>query len=196
MSRFPLSGGSPPIGSDPTGDGCRRPTTRASASCAGWWCSNTLSTAAAGIEPVGVLLGGAQPGRQGGLVLRGRDRRPQAALDWRNFGVVGEKAALRVAVGGGHRRLPRLVEEARYDQADGEVVRPDHLGVCHAAGPDALPQGPWQEGLVDQEGVHPVSRRLEREVMSSTPPAVDLRTPQASRPARKSSVALLVAAFM
>ena len=42
------------------------------------------------------------------------------------------------------------------------MVRPDHLGVCHAAGPDAFPQGPRQEGLVDQEGVHPVPGRVER----------------------------------
>ena len=47
-------------------------------------------------------------------------------------------------------------------QADREVVRPDHLGVCHAVGPDAFPQGPRQEGLIDQEGVHPVPGRVER----------------------------------
>ena len=32
---------------------------------------------------VGVLLRGAQPGRQRGLVPRSGDCRPQAALDWR-----------------------------------------------------------------------------------------------------------------
>ena len=34
-----------------------------------------------GHGPVGVLLSGAQPGRQGRSLLRGGDRRPQAALD-------------------------------------------------------------------------------------------------------------------
>ena len=42
------------------------------------------------------------------------------------------------------------------------MVRTDHLGVCHAASPDAFPQGPRQEGFVDQEGVHPVPGRVER----------------------------------
>ena len=50
-SRFPHSGGSPSAGSVPAGDGCRRPTTRARASCVAWRCSNTLSTAAAGMDP-------------------------------------------------------------------------------------------------------------------------------------------------
>ena len=36
-----------------------------------------------GHGPVGVLLSGAQTGRQGGLVLRGGDRRAQATLDGR-----------------------------------------------------------------------------------------------------------------
>ena len=112
--------------------------------------------------PVGLLLCGAQLGRQGGLILRGGDRCPQAALDGRGLGVVREEAALRVSVGGGHRRVPCRVEEAWQGQADREVVRPDHLGVCHAAGPDAFPQGSRQEGLVDQEGVHPVPGRVER----------------------------------
>ena len=112
--------------------------------------------------PVGVLLCGTQPGRQGGFILRGGDRRPQAVLDGRGLGGVQEEAALRVAVGGGHRRAPRGVEEARQGQADRELVRADHLRVCHAASPDAFPQGPRQEGLVDQEGVHPVPGRVER----------------------------------
>ena len=67
-----------------------------------------------------------------------------------------------MAVGGGHHRVSCRIEEAWQGQADREVVRPDYLGVCHAAGPDALPQGPRQEGLVDQEGVHPVPGRVER----------------------------------
>ena len=115
-----------------------------------------------GHGPVGVLLCGTQPGRQGGIILRGGDRRPQAVLDRRGLGVVREEAALRVAVGGGHRRAFRCVEEARKGQADREVVRADHLGMCHAASPDAFPQGPGQEGFVDQEGVHPVPGRVER----------------------------------
>ena len=66
-----------------------------------------------GHGPVGVLPCGTQPGRQGGFILRGGDRRPQAVLDERGLGVVREEAALRVAVGGGHRRAPRGVEEAQ-----------------------------------------------------------------------------------
>ena len=116
-----------------------------------------------GHGPVGVLLRGTQPGRQGGFILRGGDRRPQAVLDGRGLGVVQEEAALRVAVGGGHRRAPRCVEEARQGEADREVVRADHLGVCHAASPDALPQGPRQEELVDQEGTS-----YDREVTSKS----------------------------
>ena len=65
-----------------------------------------------GHAPVGVLLGGALPGRQGGLVLRRSDRRLQAAVDGRGVGVVREEAALPVAGGGEHLRLPRHVEEA------------------------------------------------------------------------------------
>ena len=42
---------------------------------------------------VGLLLCGAQPGRQGGLILRGGDRCPQAALDERGLGVVREEEA-------------------------------------------------------------------------------------------------------
>ena len=42
---------SPSTGSVPARDGCRRPTTRARASCVAWRCSNTLSTAAAGMDP-------------------------------------------------------------------------------------------------------------------------------------------------
>ena len=115
-----------------------------------------------GHGPVGLLLCGAQPGRQGGLNLCGGDRCPQAAFDGRGLGVVREEAALRVDVGGGHRRVPWCAEEAWEGQADREVVRPDHLRLCHAAGPDPFPQGPRQEGLVDQEGDHPVPGRLER----------------------------------
>ena len=65
-----------------------------------------------GHGPVGLLLWGPQPGRQGGLVLRGGDRCLQAALDGRGLGVIREESALRVAVGGGQRRVPRHVEEA------------------------------------------------------------------------------------
>ena len=109
-----------------------------------------------------MLLCGTQPGRQGGFILRGGDCRPQAVLDGRCLGVVWEEAALCVAVGGGHRRAPRRGEEARQGQADREVVRTDHLGMCHAASPDAFPQRPRQEGFVDQEGVHPVPGLVER----------------------------------
>ena len=54
------------------------------------------------------------------------------------------------------------VEEARQGQAAREVGLAVHSGLCHAAGPDALLQGPRQEGLVDQEGVQPMPRRVER----------------------------------
>ena len=80
-----------------------------------------------GHGPVVVLLCGTQPGRQGGFILRGGDRRPPAVLDGRGLGVVREEAALCVALGGGHRRAPRCAEETRQGQADREVVRADHL---------------------------------------------------------------------
>ena len=115
-----------------------------------------------GHGPVGLFLGRAQPGRQGGLVLRGGDRSPQAALDGRGLGIVREEAALCVAGGVAHRRVSSGVEEARQSQADRGLVRPEHLGSCHAVGLDALPQGSWQEELVDQEDVHPVPGRVER----------------------------------
>ena len=101
-----------------------------------------------------------------------------------------------MAVGGGNRRLPRCVEEAWYGQADWEVVGPNHLGVCHAAGPGTLPLGPLQEGLVDQEGVHPVSGRVECGGHVFHPAAVAFRKPQAYQPERNCSVARLVAASM
>ena len=75
-----------------------------------------------GHRPVVVLLRGTHPGRQGGFILRGGDRRPQAVLDGCGLGVVREEAALRVAVGGGHRRAPCCAEETRQGQADREVV--------------------------------------------------------------------------
>ena len=101
-----------------------------------------------------------------------------------------------MALGGGHGCAPCRIEEACQGQADHGVVPSDHLGVCHAAGPDASPQGPWQEGLADQEGVHPVPGRVERGVMYSAPPAVAPRKPQASQPAQKCSVAGLVVASL
>ena len=67
-----------------------------------------------------------------------------------------------MAVGGGHCCVPRDAEEARQSKADREVIPPDYLGVRHAAGLDAILQGPRPEGLVDQEGVHPVPGRVER----------------------------------
>ena len=115
-----------------------------------------------GHGPVGALLSGAQPGRQGVLVLRGGDRRPQAALEGRRLGVVREEAALGVPVRRGHRRMPGRVEEARQGKADPEVVWADLLGVRRATGRDAPPQGPRQKGLIDKQGVHPVPGRVER----------------------------------
>ena len=90
-----------------------------------------------------------------------------------------------MAVGGGHRHLPCRIEEAWQGQADREGVQPDHLGVTRAAGSDAFPQGPQQEGFVDQEDVHSVPDGWSVGLMSSAPPAVALRKPQPSRPARK-----------
>ena len=46
-----------------------------------------------GHGPVVVLLCRTQPGRQGGFILRGGDRRPQAVLDGRGLSVVREEAA-------------------------------------------------------------------------------------------------------
>ena len=94
-----------------------------------------------GHGPVVVLLCGTQPGRQGGFILRGGDRRPQAVLDGRGLGVVREEAALRVAVGGGHRRAPRCAEETRQGQADREVVRADHPGGVPCREPRRFPAG-------------------------------------------------------
>ena len=149
-----------------------------------------------GHGPVGVLLGGAQQGRPRGLVLCGGDRRPRAALDGRGLGVVREEAALGVAVGSGYRPVPRRVKEAPQIQGHREVVRPNHLGVRRAAGPDALPQGPWQEKLVDQGGVQPVPGRVERGGHVLLAVCCGLWKPQASQPARKCSVARLVVASM
>ena len=115
---------------------------------------------------VGLLLSGAQPGHQRGLVLRGGDRRPQAALDRRGPGVVWEEAALRVAVGGGHRRLPCRVEEARRGETDREVVRPDHLGVRHG-----------RRGLLTRKLSTRCRDGWSVGVISSTPPAVAIWKP-------------------
>ena len=110
-SRFPLSEGSPLIGSNSARDGYWRPS-----ACQGVmrWVEvfEHLVNGRCSHGPVAVLLGRAQPARLGGLVLCSGDRRTQVALDWRGFGVVQEKAALRVALGHGHRRLPCQVEEA------------------------------------------------------------------------------------
>ena len=94
-----------------------------------------------GHGPVGVLLCRTQPGCQGGLILRGGVRRPQAVLDGRGLGVVREEAALRVAVGGGHRRAPRCAEEARRGQADQEVVEADYPGGVPCREPRRFPAG-------------------------------------------------------
>ena len=37
------------------------------------------------------------------------------------------------------------------------MVQPNDLGVSHASSPDVFPQGPWQEGNVDQKGLYPLS---------------------------------------
>ena len=96
---------------------------------------------------VGVLLCGTQPGRQGGFILRGGDRRPRAVVDRCGLGVVREEAALRVAVGGGHRRAPRCVEEARQGEPDREVVRADHLGAVPCREPRCFPAGTTAGGV-------------------------------------------------
>ena len=91
-----------------------------------------------------------------------------------------------MAVGGRHRRTPRCAEEARQGQADREVVQADHLGVCHAA----------RRGLLTRK-VSTLCRDGWRVgVMSSSPPAVALRKPETSQPARKCFVAGLVVASM
>ena len=93
-----------------------------------------------GHGPVGVLLCGTQPGRQGGFILRGVDRRPQAVLDGRGLGVVREEAAFSVAVGGGHRRAPRCIEEAERGRGAGRWSEPTTWG-C------AMPRAQTQERL-------------------------------------------------
>ena len=75
-----------------------------------------------GHVPVGVLLCGAEPRRQGGLALPGGDCCRKAALEGRGLAVVLKEAALRVALGGGHRRVSCYVEEALQGQADRGVV--------------------------------------------------------------------------
>ena len=88
-----------------------------------------------------MLLCGTQPGPRDGsscaaVTAAHRQCWTGAAM------VVRKEAALSLAVGVGHCRAPRRGEEARQGQADREEVRTDHLGVCHAASPDAFPQGP------------------------------------------------------
>ena len=100
-----------------------------------------------GHEPVGLLLCGAQPGRQGGLILRGRDRCPQAALDGRGLGVVRQEAALRVAVGGRHRRVPCRVEEAWQSRSPGGVPCRGPRRSPAGAYPPRRPPNAWSPGL-------------------------------------------------
>ena len=145
-----------------------------------------------GHGPVGVLLCGTQAGRQGGSILRGGDRRPQAVLDGRGLGVVREEAALRVAVGavgavlrrpGKARRTGRWSEPITWGCAMPRaqtLSRRDHSRRGSLTGKvSTLCRDGWSEG-----------------VMSSSPPAVALQKPQASQPAPKCSVAGLVVASM
>ena len=142
-----------------------------------------------GDGPVGVLLCGTQPGRQGGFILRGGDRRPQAVLDGHGLGVVREEAALRVAVVGGHCRAPCCAEKAWQVQADREVVRADHLRVCHAASQTLSRRDHGRSGSLTRKVSTLCRDGWSVGVMSSSLPAVALRKPQASEPARKCSVA-------
>ena len=131
---------------------------------------------------IGLLLCRTQPGRQGGFILRGGDRRPQAVLDGRGLGVLREEAGFRVAVGAGHRRAPCRVEEARQGQADRAqtLFRRDHRRrVSLTRKVSTLCRDWWSVG-----------------VMSSSPPAVTLRKPQASQPALECSVAGVEVASM
>ena len=149
-----------------------------------------------GHGPVVVLLCGTQPGRQGGFILRGSDRRPQAVLDGRGLGVVREETALRVAVGGGHRCAPCCAEEARQGQADREVVRADHPGCAMPRAQTLSRRDHGRRGSLTSKVSSLCRDGWSVGVMSSSPPAVALRKPQASQPARKCSVAGLVVASM
>ena len=141
-------------------------------------------------------MAGPSHGAREGCVLRGADRRPQAALDGCGVGVVREEVARSFAVGGGYCRVPRCVKEARQDQADWEVVGPYNTWLPHALSLDEFPQGPRHEGLIDQGGVHPVPGRVEcgghviRPYRRGPPEAAGLQ------PERKCSLAGLVVASM
>ena len=149
-----------------------------------------------GHGPVVLLLCGTQPGRQGGFILRGGDRRPQAVLDGRGLGVVREEAALRVAVGGGHRRASRCAEETRQGQADREVVRADPWGCAMPRAQTLSRRDHGRRGSLTRKVSTLCWDGWSVGVMSSSPPAAALRKPQASQPARKCSVAGLVGTSM
>ena len=63
----------------------------------------------------------------------------QAALHGFISSVELEQAAIRVAIGGGHCRGFIAAHKPKQDQSNVEVVRPSHLGVGHATGPNTLP---------------------------------------------------------
>ena len=70
LEPFPALRRFPPARSVPAGDGCRRPTTRRQGVMRRMEVFEHLVHCGRGHGPVGLLLCGAQPGRQAGLILR------------------------------------------------------------------------------------------------------------------------------
>ena len=139
--------------------------------------------------PVGVLLSGAQPGRQRGLGLRGGDGRPQSALDGRRLSVVWEEAALRVAVGAASRGPGRARRTRRWSDAI--------TWGCAMPRPQTLSRRDHSKrGSLTRKVSTRCREGWSMGFISSTPRAVALRKPQAPQPVRKCCVARLVRASM
>ena len=141
-----------------------------------------------GHGPVGVLLGGAQPGRQRGLVLCSGDRCPQAAPEGRGLNVLREEAALRAAVGGGHRtRSPAATQTRRHaatvspntTQAHWQAATPTrrHTTAPTSCQNQAQPQARRQAGSANPaprrrplQPLVPATKGLAAAGSSTTPP--------------------------
>ena len=135
-------------------------------------------------------------GRQGGFLLRGGDRRPQAVLDGRGLGVVRELAALRVAVGVGTAARPAALRRPGRARRTRRWSEPITWGCAISRAQTLSRRDNGRRGLLTRKGSTLCRDGWSVAVMSSSPPAVALRKPQASQPARKCSVAGLVVASM
>ena len=149
-----------------------------------------------GHGPVGMLLCGTPPGRQEGLILRGGDRCPQAVLDGRGLGVVREEAALRVAVGVGIVACPVALRRPGRARQTGRWSDPITLGCAMPRAQTLSRRDHGRRGSLTMKVSTLCRDGWSVGVMSSSPPAVALRKPQASQPARKCSVARLEVASM